>query len=335
MRSLRFGLMAAVFAAVLLTTGRPAQSALPDHGTFSIVAIDMTNGDIGIAISSRVLAVGAETAFAETGIGGVVTQAAANVTFGPKGLALLRVGRGAKEVLGELLDADEGRENRQAAIVDAKGNVAQFTGKECLNWCGGVTGKTYAAQGNILTGEAVVKEMGRAFEAATGQLADKLIAALEAGQAAGGDSRGKQSAHILVVRKNAGYGGRSDRYIDLRVDDHPEPVAELHRILNISLSFQAMIAGANLRVRDKKVDDSIKFDLDALKKYPGSAFLLYDLACGYAVKGDKDQAFDYLGQTIKIRPDAKTWARGDTEFSDEFKADPRWKDLVGAAPAPK
>jgi len=324
--------MAALSAALLITAGRPAYSALPDHGTFSIVAIDPANGDIGIAISSRVLAVGAETAFAETGIGGVVTQAAANVTFGPKGLDMLKAGKSAQETLDALLAEDQGRENRQAAIVDAKGNVAQFTGKECLNWAGGVVGKTYAAQGNILTGGNVVEAMGKAFEAATGQLADKLIAALEAGQAAGGDSRGKQSAHILVVRKNAGYGGRSDRYIDLRVDDHPEPVAELHRILGISLSFQAMIVSANLRVRDKKVDESIASALASLKKYPGSAFLLYDLACAYAIKGDKDKAYDYLKQAIKVRPDAKGWARGDTEFSEEFRKDSRWNKIVGAAP---
>ena len=327
MQQLRWGVIGALLAAVAVSSGQPARSAPPTHGTFSIIAYDPSNGDIGIAISSRVLAVGAETAWAETGVGGVVTQALANVTYGPKGLDLLRQGKSASAVLEALLADDEQREQRQAAVVDVKGRIAQHTGEECLNWAGGVTGEHYAAQGNILVDEQVVQAMGKAFEEARGQLADRLMAALEAGQAAGGDRRGRQSAHILVVREGGGYLSLSDRYIDLRVDDSSRPVKELRRILNIELSWQAMLHGWRLRQKGK-VDECINHLHYALTKYPGSPFLYYDLACAYAVNGNSDAAFRYLSLAIDKRPDAKGWARGDDEL-ESLHDDPRWADLVG------
>ena len=201
----------------------------PAH-TFSIVARDPDKNEWGVAVASRVLAVGAGVPHAKAGVGAIATQSWANVTFGPKGLALLADGKNAAETMKILLDADKERETRQVGIIDAKGDTAIFTGKECAAWCGGKAGKNYACQGNLLAGAAVLDDMATAFEKTPGQLAWKLAAALEAGEAAGGDKRGKQSAAILVVRDKAGWAGLDDRMIDLRVDDHETPVAELVRI---------------------------------------------------------------------------------------------------------
>jgi len=200
-------------------------------GTFSIVAVDPKTGDLGVAVASKVLAVGAIVPYAQGGVGAIATQAFANTTYGPKGLALLRKGLTPKQVLQRLLAEDKDREHRQVGIVDAKGRAAAFTGKKCLPWAGHIIGKGYTVQGNILSSEQVVRAMAEAFESAQGELAERLMAALEAGDNAGGDARGKQSAALLVVRKGGGYAGFDDRYIDLRVDDHPEPIKELQRLL--------------------------------------------------------------------------------------------------------
>src|SRR5690606_12311351 len=154
----------------------------------------------------------------------VATQAFANPAYGPDGLALLEEGKSAQEAIDILTKNDDGREDRQVGIVDANGNAATFTGEKCYHWAGGQTGKHYAAQGNILVSQETVEAMGKTFETAAGTLADRLLQALDAGQAAGGDSRGKQAAAIYVVKEKGGYLGVNDRYIDLRVDDHPEPI---------------------------------------------------------------------------------------------------------------
>ncbi len=209
---------------------RRGPAPVPPFATFSIVARDPATGELGVAVQSRFLAVGAVVPWARAGVGAIATQAFANTRFGPDGLALLEKGASAEEVLTALVRGDEGRDRRQVGIVDGKGGVATYTGPKCNPWAGGVKGKDYCCQGNILAGEAVVKEMARAFEESRGDLGVRLLAALEAGQAAGGETRGKQSAAILVVREGGGYAGLNDRYCDLRVDDHPEPIAELRRI---------------------------------------------------------------------------------------------------------
>jgi uncharacterized Ntn-hydrolase superfamily protein len=203
--------------------------------TFSIVAHDPGRKEWGVAVASKYLAVGAVVPFAKAGVGAVATQAYVNVSYGPRGLELLAEGKSAEEVLKALTDADSGKEMRQVGIVDGKGNAANFTGKGCDAWAGGKTGTHYTCQGNILTGEDVVTAMAKAFENSKGPLAWRLLAALEAGEAAGGDKRGKQSAAILVVREGAGPLGKSDRAIDFRVDDHEKPIPELARILNLRL----------------------------------------------------------------------------------------------------
>lgn len=201
--------------------------------TFSIVAYDPERKEWGVAVASKYLAVGAVVPWAKADVGAVATQSLVNVSYGPKGLELLAEGKTAEEVLTLLTDADKGKESRQVGVVDAKGNAASFTGQKCFAWAGGKTGKHYACQGNILTGEDVVGAMAKAFEGAkeNERLAWKLMDALEAGEKAGGDKRGKQSAAILVVRAKGGPAGLNDRAIDLRVDDHDTPVQELARIL--------------------------------------------------------------------------------------------------------
>jgi uncharacterized Ntn-hydrolase superfamily protein len=226
-----------LFSAItLLAITGPSRSAQPTPltevvATFSIVAYDPDNKEWGVAVASKYLAVGSAVPFAKAGIGAIATQASVNVDFGPDGLKLLAEGKSAAEVVKTLTEADSGREFRQLAVVDAKGEAASFTGKRCDAWAGSKTGKHYACQGNILAGEEVVAKMSEAFESAKGPLAWRMMAALEAGEKAGGDKRGKQSAAILVVRDKAGPNGIGDRFLDFRADDHENPIPELARIL--------------------------------------------------------------------------------------------------------
>ncbi len=201
--------------------------------TFSIVGFDPETKDLGVAVASKFVAVGAIVPWAKANVGAIATQALANVSYGPKGLELLAKGHSAKEVLKILLSSDPLRDERQVGIVDSKGEAAAYTGKKCFEYAGHIVGDGFSVQGNILAGSEVLEEMAKAFEVTKGELVDKLLAALEAGDRAGGDRRGKQSAAILVVREGGGYGGYTDRYVDLRVDDHEEPVLELKRIFKI------------------------------------------------------------------------------------------------------
>ena len=201
--------------------------------TFSIVAMD-DNGSWGVAVASKFLAVGAAVPTVRAGVGAVATQAMANLRFGPDGIELLEQGRDAQQVVDALMAGDDEREHRQLGIVDARGGSATATGASCMDWAGGVSGPGYAIQGNILTGENVVNDMERAWLSNSGSpLAVRLLAVLRAGDAAGGDRRGRQSASILVGRRGAGYGGGSDIEVDLRVDDHADPVTELQRLFGI------------------------------------------------------------------------------------------------------
>lgn len=203
--------------------------------TFSIVAYDPGREEWGVAVQSKFLAVGAVVGWARAGAGAVATQSYANVLYGPQGLDLMEKGHSAEETIKSLVDADEGRDQRQVGMVDAKGQAAAYTGMGCYDWAGHIVGAGFSCQGNILI-PGTVEAMAKRFEqvrGGQGELADWLVAALEAGQQAGGDSRGRQSAAVLVVRTGGGYGGNNDHYLDLRVDDHPEPIKELARILRI------------------------------------------------------------------------------------------------------
>ena len=199
-------------------------------GTFSIVACDPEKKEWGVAVASKVLAVGVRVPWAKAEVGAVATQSSTNVSFGPRGLELMSQGKSPAEAIKIVTDADKGKANRQVGMVNAKGEAATFTGDKCSAWAGGKTGKNYACQGNLLAGEKVIDAMCKAFEETKGTLAWRLMAALKAGDEAGGDKRGKQSAAILVVSPPKAEGS-FDRLIDLRVDDHKEPVGELERIL--------------------------------------------------------------------------------------------------------
>lgn len=225
---------------VLPTAASPSASD-PLISTFSIVAFDPVTGDYGVGVQSKYFAVGDVVPFARADTGALATQARGNLLYGPHGLALLAQSQSAERVIEMLTAEDPLREERQVGVIDGEGRAATYTGERCLPWAGGRTGEHYAVQGNLLAGPQVVEAMAAAFEATEGDLARRLVRALAAGQAAGGDARGRQSAAVLVVREAAGYLGLTDRYIDLHVEDHPTPVRELKRLLNIR---HAQLAGA-------------------------------------------------------------------------------------------
>src|SRR5579872_137718 len=201
--------------------------------TFSIVAYDQDSGEVGVAVQSKFLSVGAVVPFARAGAGALATQAFANTSYGPKALDLLAQGMEPAAVARELTAGDEGREDRQFGIVDTRGRAASFTGSKCIPWAGGIAGDGFAAQGNCLASAAVVDALSGAFASSQGHLADRLVAALRAAQAAGGDKRGQQSAALIIEKPGGGYAGFNDRYVDLRVDDHPAPIEELARLLEL------------------------------------------------------------------------------------------------------
>jgi len=201
--------------------------------TFSIVACDLEEKTWGVAVASKFPAVGAVVPFAQAQVGAVATQASANTSFGPRGLAMMTIGLSAQEALARLLDDDPDRELRQVGLVDAQGSAATFSGTECFAWAGGVVGEGYAIQGNILASGRVVPAMEKAFLKTKGNLPTRLYAALLAGDRAGGDKRGRQSAAIYVVRPKGGYGGYLDRWLDYRVDDHEDPVPRLGELIEM------------------------------------------------------------------------------------------------------
>ncbi|MCI4330319.1 MAG: DUF1028 domain-containing protein [Thermoplasmata archaeon] len=205
----------------------------PRFGTFSIVAHDRERAEWGVAVQSKFISVGAVVPWGRAGVGAIATQAFANVAYGPDGLALLQKGRSAEEVVRTLTQADAKRDHRQLGVVDARGGSASFTGKECMEWAGHETGDGFACQGNILFGPRVVSAMARAYESTPGDLPERLLAALSAAQREGGDRRGMQSAALLIVRERGGYDEGSDRWVDVRVDDHPAPIEELKRVFRL------------------------------------------------------------------------------------------------------
>ena len=252
--------------------------------TFSIVAADTQTGDWGIAVASKFPCVGAVVPWARAGVGAVATQSWANTSFGPDGLGMMGDGIDAQAALNQLLAADEGREDRQAGFVDGSGRAATFTGSKCMDWAGGLTGDGFAAQGNILAGEAVVSELARAYIQTEGDLCDRLLAALAAGDAAGGDKRGRQSAAMLVVRAGGGYEGRNDRYIDLRVDEHADPVNELLRIFQV-WDDTMLVRNDPLLASDPDLVTDLQRRLGALGRYDGEASGTYDDATRKALDG--------------------------------------------------
>lgn len=236
--------------------------------TFSIVARDRATGDLGVAVASKFLAVGAVVPHARAGIGAVATQALANVRYGADGLALLAAGQSAVEALHELTQADEGRDHRQAGIVDAAGGSATFTGSDCITWAGGRTADGVAAQGNLLAGPSVVDALIETFLASTAAFPERLLAGLKAADEQGGDRRGRESAALLVVREGGGYGGGSDRWIDLRVDDHPDPMREVGRLLDLNHLYLDRPAPTDLLPIDEDLANELRQRLTAVGYAP-------------------------------------------------------------------
>jgi uncharacterized Ntn-hydrolase superfamily protein len=240
-------------------------------GTFSIVACDLRAGEWGGAVASKFLAAGALVLYARAGVGAVATQSFVNTRYGTRGLDLMAAGAPAQDAVRILTDADDQRHLRQVGMVDAKGRAATFTGEGCFSWAGGVTGEGFACQGNILVSEQVVQAMADAFAGTDGPLSRRLLAALRAGDRAGGDRRGKQSAALLVVREGGGYGGLNDRYIDLRVDDHPDPVAELQRLLDLHELYFLPLSPADILALNEALIREIQEALKSLGYWKGVA----------------------------------------------------------------
>lgn len=243
--------------------------------TFSIVAADLEAGDWGVAVASKFPAVGVVVPWARAGVGAVATQSYANTSFGWRGLDLMAGGRSGPEALERLLADDEERDQRQVGLVDADGRMATFTGSGCMAWAGGRTGEGYACQGNILVGQEVVDGMAGTFEEAEGDLVDRLIAAVVAGDRAGGDRRGRQSAALVVARAEGGYGGYTDRYVDLRVDDHLEATTELVRLFEI-WDREMLIRNDPLLQADRELVADLQRRLSALGRYSGGTEGDYD-----------------------------------------------------------
>ncbi len=284
------------------------------QATFSICAYDPETQELGVAVASKFLAVGSGVPYAKAGVGAIATQAWGNTTYGPRGLAMLKEGMSAQEVLDSLLATDENYFRRQVGIVDANGNTAVFTGGSCFIWAGHLKGENFTVQGNILAGEEVIEEMENAFLEEDGMLAEKLLAALKAGEKAGGDKRGKQAAALLVVREKGGYSGFNDRYIDLRVDDHEEPIKELERIYNLyKITF---LPSAHSRfeeeyrkqgmIEEAKREWEIAYELLvlALEQSPDDASVLNNIAWECAKRDVHiDKAYDYAKRALELSPD--------------------------------
>jgi uncharacterized Ntn-hydrolase superfamily protein len=280
--------------------------------TFSIVAIDPANGDMGVTVASRYFSVGSVVPWAEASVGAVATQADVNVGYGPKAIKLLEQGLTAQAVLKRLLDEDiyPGKDGRQVAVVDVHGNIAAYTGPNAPHWAGDRQGKTWSAQGNILVGPQVPESMGKAFDATQGELAEKLYAALKAGDAAGGDARGRQSASMLVVRKQGGRNTNNDRYIYINVDDNPNPFAELRRLLDLSLAYNYQDQGFKLLANDKmqeardSIEKAVHYSPNESDGYMSLGFVEYAL-------GHKDAALQNFQKAKDMDP----------KFADQFKAE--------------
>lgn len=277
---------------------------LPRFGTFSIVAADVANGMWGVAVQSKFISVGSVVPWAEAGTGAVATQAEANTRYGPQGLAHLREGLSAPEVVRRLVASDTGRDARQFGVVDRKGVAASYTGAKCTTWAGHEVGDGFACQGNILFGPAVVRSMARSYEATPGDLADRLLASLAAGQREGGDRRGMQSAALLIVKKDGGYGGGNDRWVDLRVDDHPSPIEELKRVFKLyDLTMLSREDPASAQPIAGDVAVGLQHDLGVLGYYTGRTTGTWDTT-------SRDAFARFLGEhnfENKQREDGRVW----------------------------
>ncbi|HET6268445.1 MAG TPA: DUF1028 domain-containing protein [Acidobacteriota bacterium] len=298
------------FAAFLLVA-LPLFAEIPVH-TFSIVARDPQTGEIGVAVQSHYFSVGGVVPWAEAGVGAVATQSFVEVSYGPLGLELMKAGKTAPEALDSLLASDAARDTRQVAMIDAAGNVKAWTGKKCITAAGDHTGVNYSAQANLMANDRVWPAMANAFEHSTGMLAERMLAALDAAQAAGGDIRGEQSAAILVVSGTKTGVWWKDRLVDLRVEDNPHPIAELRRLLKIQQAYKHEDRGDEF-VAQKKMPEALKEYETAAQLDPDNNELLFWYAVGAYTGGNESKALEI--------------------FAKVFARDQRWIELVDRLPA--
>jgi len=257
--------------------------------TFSIAAFDPDERAVGVAVASKFLAVGAYVPFVRADAGAVATQAFVKIGFGPDGLAGMAAGQRAPDALAALLAADPQAHQRQVGLVDLFGGSAAHSGSGCSAWAGHLTGAGFTVQGNILTGPDVIQAMAEAYQSAKGELSDRLMAALQAGDRAGGDRRGRQSAAMQVAKPNGGYGGDTDRYLDLRVDDHPDPVAELARLLNTHHLYFKRPTPDQLMPITPEIARGLQHMLRASGDYGGEVSGAWDMA-------SKSAFWDWVGR---------------------------------------
>jgi len=283
------------------------KSDSPFAHTYSIVAYDEQTGDMGVAVQSHWFSVGTIVTWGEAGVGVVATQSFVNPEFGPKGLELLKQGKSPQEIVDELLKSDEGREFRQLAVLDSKGNAASYTGKNCIQPAGNIVGKHFSAQANLMSNDRIWPAMAEAFQKSKGPLADRMLAALEAAEKEGGDVRGKQSAALLVVRGKSTGKIWEDRLVDIRVDDSPNPLVELKRILKVHKAYQHMNNG-DLAVEKNDMDAAMKEYSSAMKMFPDNLEMKYWTAVALANKGMMKEAVPM--------------------FKEIFIKDKNWKDLT-------
>jgi uncharacterized Ntn-hydrolase superfamily protein len=326
---------------------KPAQTAGdgpdPWFGTFSIIAFDPATSEFGVGVQSRAFGAGAAVPYAKAGVGAVATQAAANRMYGPKAIALLEQGLSPEEVVKRITDEDPGRDTRQVAVIDAKGRSAVYTGKRVIDrnsdpkdlvhlggYAGHVTGENFSVQGNTLASRAVVEAMAAAYRAGKGSMAERLMDALDAGQSKGGDTRGMESAGLLVVRPiTAGSDSTVERVVDVRVDDSAQPFIELRRLLNMTMGVpQRLLTSAGELSKAGKHADAIVEAKKALEINPRNEQAMYALAQIYAKSGDTASAMQQLSSAISRQPRQwKAEAATDPAF-EKMRALPEFQRLI-------
>jgi uncharacterized Ntn-hydrolase superfamily protein len=270
--------------------------------TYSIVARDPATGQMGVAVQSHWFSVGSLVSWAEAGVGAIATQSFINTSFGPRGLELLKSGQSAGQVVEQLIASDEGRELRQLAVLDAQGGVTTYTGQRCVPEAGHYTGDTFSVQANLMLNNRVWPAMAQAFENSRGPLAERMVTALTAGQAQGGDIRGQQSAALLVVRGQSTGQVWEDRLIDLRVEDHLEPVTELERLLRVFRAYEQMNKG-DVCLEKNDVAGALAAYRSAEKIYPDNPEVRYWHAMSLANAGQIDQALPVFKAIFAQNPD--------------------------------
>jgi uncharacterized Ntn-hydrolase superfamily protein len=292
------------FAAVLLTLLMLTTLSLTDGkirpvSTYSIVAFDGETGQLGVAVQSHWFSVGPIVPWVESGIGAIATQSFVEVSYGPLGLELMRSGRSAEEALSVLVHADKNQDVRQVAMVDAKGRVAVHTGKKCIPEAGHYIGDGFTCQANLMLKNTVWDAMAKAFQSTKGELADRLVAALEAAEAEGGDIRGKQSAALIVVRGKSTGVGWKDRLFDLRIEDHAAPVQELKRLLRLNKAYNHMNLGDEYLTEDK-IEEAMKAYTKAMEMYPDNAEMIFWPAVTLAASGNVEKSLPLFKKVFAI-----------------------------------